>query len=220
VTRAPSCSATLNKVDPADLVDDVTTERQPSAPDLPGGPDAPDAPESPGTPSSPDGPDSAAQQNATDEEIVASIDAAVADAQGIARVLTDNNESIVSVDSIDYDAPTSTVQVAVTTDVTDPGLRDSVAFYVTDIMAFLWAANEPSRQADATIRPRLEVAVDEVLYGTPFDVMTAVADYTITQAEWLKIVTGGGAFLPALKQNVKIGGKTDGDKLLTTVALA
>ena len=57
--------------------------------------------------------------------------------------------------------------------------------------------NEPTRDADATIHPRLEVTVDDVIYGTPFDVMVDVADYTITEDEWLEIVTGNAAFQAA-----------------------
>ena len=81
----------------------------------------------------------------------------------------------------------------------DPGVRDAVAFFVTDVMAYLWMESEPTREADATIRPRLEVTVDDVIYGTPFDVMVEVADYAITQDEWLEIVTGNAAFEPAVK---------------------
>jgi hypothetical protein len=202
----------LNKVDPADLFDEAPSNSEPSSPGTPDAPNVPDAPDEPD------------QHNATDQAILASIDAAVADAQGIAGVLTENNPAIVSVDLIDYHAPTSTVKVSLRTDVTDPGLRDSVAFFVTDIMAFLWMESEPVREADATIRPRLEVDVDGVLYGTPFEVMTEVADYTITEAEWLEIVTGGGAFQPAFKFHVKdvakAGGKLSGYTLSAVAAVA
>jgi hypothetical protein len=203
----------LNKVDPADLFDEAPASGEPSSPGTPDTPNAPDAPDEPD------------QHNATDQAILASIDAAVADAQGIAGVLTENNPSIVSVDLIDYHAPTSTVQVSLRTDLTDPSLRDSVAFFVTDIMAFLWMKSEPIRAADANIRPRLEVDVDGVLYGTPFEVMTEVADYTITEREWLEIVTGGGAFQPAFKFHsskdvAKAGGKLSGYTLSAVAAVA
>ena len=97
-------------------------------------------------------------------------------------MLTENNSSITSVDLFGYDAPTSTVQVTVTTDAADPAARDGVAFFVTDVMAYLWVESEPhparpTRRSD----PRLEVTVDGVIYGTPFDVMVEVADYTITR---------------------------------------
>jgi hypothetical protein len=133
----------------------------------------------------------------TDQAIIDSIDAVVADIDGLGTVLTDNNDSIVSLDSIDYHAPTSTLQVAVTTDVADPASRDSVAFYVTDVIAYLWEQTAPTRQTDATIHPRLEVTVDDVLYGSAFDVMVQVADYTITENEWLEIVTGDAALKQA-----------------------
>ena len=118
-------------------------------------------------------------------------------------MLIENNESIQSVDLIAYDAPTSTVQVAVTTDAADPAARDGVAFFVTDVMAYLWEQSEPTRQTDATIHPRMEVTVDDVIYGSAFDVMVEVADYTITEGEWLEIVTGNAALKRAVEPALK-----------------
>ncbi len=173
----------LNKVDPDDLERDVPVADPPV--------DEPVVEEPPPT-SDPDdiGGD-------VDEAVLASIDSAVADSQGLSQVLIDNNASIASLDRLDYHAPTSTVQVQVTSNATDAAARDTIAFYVTDVMAYLWMENEPTRDADATIHPRLEVTVDDVLYGTPFDVMVDVADYTITEGEWLEIVTGNAAFQAA-----------------------
>ena len=118
-------------------------------------------------------------------------------------MLTENNESIRSLDQIAYHAPTSTVQVTVTTDATDPAARDGVAFFVTDVMAYLWEQAAPTRDTAATIHPRLEVTVDDVIYGSAFDLMVQVADYTITEGEWLEIVTGDAALKPLLKRALK-----------------
>jgi hypothetical protein len=176
----------LNKVDPADLAEE-----------------APDAAEPPA-------PQTAGQQTAADQAVVASIDTALADAEGLGRVLTENNPSIRSVDLIGYHAPTWTVQVTVSTDAVDAATRDGIAFYVTDVMAFLWAVSGPARAMDATLHPRLEVTVDGVIYGTPFDVMARVADYTITESEWLAIVTGNANAARAVKAPVKSVGKVGG----------
>jgi hypothetical protein len=185
----------INKVDPADLSIDVPAE--PSAPSRP-------QPPTPGEPEVPASTEPEPQEaGATDEAIIASIDSALADADGLTQVLTENHDSIRSIDRIGYHAPTSTVQVVVTTDRADAGDRDSIAFFVTDVMAFLWMEGEPSRQGDATIQPRLEVTVDGAIYGTPYLVMTEVADYTITQQEWLEIVTGTAQLQPAGKAVVK-----------------
>jgi hypothetical protein len=173
----------LNKVNPADLAADASTQDQSPAP-----------------------------QSGADQAVVASIDTAVADAQGLGRVLTDNNASIRSVEHIAYHSPTWTVQVEVTSDATDAAARDGIAFFVTDVMAFIWVAGGPARAIDATIHPRLEVTVDGVLYGTPFDVMARVADYTISEGEWLAIVTGADTVARAVKSGAKgatkVGGKT------------
>jgi hypothetical protein len=169
----------LNKVDPADLAADVPAGGDPPAPQT-------------GNP-----------QAAADQAVVASIDAAVADAEGLGRVLTDNNPSVRSVELIGYHAPTWTVQVTVTTDAVDAATRDGIAFYVTDVMAFLWAASGPARTMDATLHPRLEVTVDGVIYGTPYDVMSRVADYAISEGEWLAIVTGNANAARPVKAAVK-----------------
>jgi hypothetical protein len=193
----------INKVDPADL--SVGPPAEPSEPSPPQ-PPASTEPEAP-TSSEPEPPASTEPEpqeaGTTDEAIIASIDSALADADGLRQVLTENHDAISSVERIDYDAPTSTVQVVVTTDRADEGVRDSIAFFVTDVMAFLWMEGEPSRQGDATIQPRLEVTVDGEIYGTPYLVMTEVADYTITQQEWLEIVTGTAQLRPAGKAVVK-----------------
>jgi hypothetical protein len=175
----------LNKIDPAELGEDPT---RPLPPVAPGSPDS---------------------AGATDDAVLASIELAVSDAEGLGRVLTDNNSAIVSVDLIDYHSPTSTVQVTVTTDVADPNARDGVAFFVTDVMAFLWAENQPARASGLTVHPRLEVTVDGVIYGTPFEVMTQVADYAISEGEWLDIVTGNSALGKAVKTTKAIA-KIDG----------
>ena len=187
----------LNKVDPADLdqpADDVRAPEPPPVAETP--PTTAEAP-SPQPPSS-EPPSSEPAAN-TDQAILDSIEFAVSDSDELSSVLTDNNESIQSLDTLAYHAPTSTVQVTVTTDSADPAARDGVAFFVTDVMAYLWEQSQPTRQSDATIHPRLEVTVDEVIYGSAFDVMVQVADYTITEGEWLEIVTGDAALTRALQ---------------------
>ena len=176
----------LNKVDPADL------SGEPAA----GGEITPEPPPAPELPDHRQSPDRSIQQSATTRRSSPASTPPSPTPRDSASVLTENNPSITSLDLVAYDAPTSTVQVAVTTNATDPGVRDEVAFFVTDVMAYLWMESEPTRDADATIHPRLEVTVDGVIYGTPFDVMVEVADYTITQDEWLEIVTGNAAFGP------------------------
>jgi hypothetical protein len=185
----------LNKVDPADLGADSPNEGDVTP--VPAPPSS-DVPEPPGTPGSLE------PQSSTDEAIIASIDSAVADVEGLGRTLMENNASINSLDLVAFHEPTSTLQVSVTTDDAEPAARDDVAFFVTDVMAYLWEDSAPTREADATIRPRLEVTVDGALYGTPYEVMVEVADYTITADEWLEIVTGNAAFQPAVKREPKI----------------
>jgi hypothetical protein len=179
----------INKVDPAELEPVTPAQTEVVAPDSE---QAPTVPGSPDTPSEPEMP-APSPQNAADEQVLNTIDGAVTHGDELGGVLLGNNESIDSVEGVTYHAPTSTMQVSVTTSATDVGVRDTLAFYVTDVMAYLWERSEPFRDPEATIRPRLEVTVDGEVYGSAFDVMVGVADYTISQTEWIEIVTGGGA---------------------------
>jgi hypothetical protein len=191
----------LNKVDPADL--DPPAEQDVTAPEPPPVPETPTTTTETPSPEPP-----SSEPLTTDQAILDSIDFAVADADGLGDVLMGNNESIQSLDLLAYDAPTSTVQVAVTTDTTDPAARDGIAFFVTDVMAYLWEQSSPTRDSDATIHPRLEVTVDDVIYGSAFDVMVQVADYTITEGEWLEIVTGNAALQRAVQPASKPAAKS------------
>ena len=172
----------VNKVDPADLTTDAA---QPDT-TLPQPPE--DTTSATTVPSE--------SLDSTDEAILDSMDLAIASTDDLSTMMMEDSP-ITSVDLIAYHEPTSTLQVSVTTDATDAATRDSVAFYVTDVMAYLWEETEPTRQPDATIHPRLEVTVDDVIYGSAFDVMVDVADYAITEEEWLEIVTGDAAYRAA-----------------------
>ena len=132
------------------------------------------------------------------EAILASIDTAVADAQGLGQVLTENNASITSVDNIGYHADLD--RAGGRHDVrgrSGEPRRGRLLRHRRD--GLLVDGERADPRGRATIRPRLEVTVDGVLYGTPFDVMVDVADYAITEGEWLEIVTGNAAVAPARK---------------------
>lgn len=95
----------------------------------------------------------------------------------------------------------STLFVEVAGDGATPA--NEIAWVITDMLASAWERGGPVRAADVDRQPRLEIVVDGLLYGTPFDVMAAVADYEIGEAEWLEIVstaTAAGAVKPARVQ--------------------
>ncbi len=70
-------------------------------------------------------------------------------------------------------------------------MRNAIAFVVTDVASGLWAEGQPLRDSTATIRPRLEVTVDGTLYSSAYEMMTDIADGTMTYADWLEL-TGVG----------------------------
>jgi hypothetical protein len=49
----------------------------------------------------------------------------------------------------------------------------------------LWDRDSPFRVSGATIRPSLEITVDDVRYVSDFDLCVQVADQTIAMADWL-----------------------------------
>lgn len=130
-----------------------------------------------------------------DEAILAALEqATTGESAETTEVLVSYLPELQSVESYSFDAPTSTLQVRATSSTTDPARRSEMAWSITDTMAYLWEATTPLRDPGATIRPRLEVILDDEIYGTPYDVMVRVADYDIDFDEWLSITTGTNAY--------------------------
>ncbi len=150
-----------------------------------------DAPASPQVPTveEPQAPPAPGTLTTADEAVITSIENAIANGEGLATVLRQRSTEITDVSDLTFDETTGTLGIHVTTNVTSPDDRDTVAFAVTDTIAYLWEAGTPFRAEGATIQPRLEVFVDDTLYSTPYPVMVQVADYEIGYAEWLAIAT-------------------------------
>jgi hypothetical protein len=147
------------------------------------GPPAPGPPDAPADGLSP-----------LDTTAVEFVESATDDADGLESYLVSQEPAITSVVSMSFDPAVSTVQVEVTTTAPDEVTRHRLAYFVTDTMAYLWEAGRALREEGVTIQPRLEVIVDGVIYGAPYDVMVGVADYTILFDEWLAVTTGANAF--------------------------
>lgn len=113
---------------------------------------------------------------------------------GLASNLDEQFPEFTSLEDFSYDAPTLTMRVTVTSSAGTAPLRDSLAFAITDTLSGLWEVDSPLRADETSIHPRLEVTVDGEIYGTPYDVMTRVADFDISFNEWLNIVTGNAGF--------------------------
>lgn len=118
---------------------------------------------------------------------------------GLASVLDEQFPEFVSLEDLSYDAPTLTVRVTVTSSAGSAPVRDSLAFGITDTLSGLWEFGSPVRAEETSIHPRLEVTVDGEIYGTPYDIMTRVADFDISFDEWLNIVTGNAGFDTAVR---------------------
>ncbi len=130
-------------------------------------------------------------QSEVDALTLEQIEFATSPEAGLDAEILGANPAIESVDAIAFHAPTSTLQVTVTTGGSESqGVRDAIAFSVTDVMAYLWGEDEPLRDPTATLLPRLEVTVDEVVYGSSYDMMIGIADYTMPFIEWLELSTG------------------------------
>ncbi len=143
-----------------------------------------------------DPPQTPGVQSTADALILEQIEVAITPSTGLDTTILGANPDIESVDAMAFHAPTSTLQVTVTTSSDSQGVRDAIAFSVTDVMAYLWEEDEPLRDPAATLLARLEVTVDEVVYGSSYDMMIGVADYTMPFIEWLELSTGRGAVVP------------------------
>ena len=136
---------------------------------------------------------------ATGTASVSRADAAILDLLGsvtstdsrLPAMLMQANPDIVSVDTVSFFDATGTLEIGVTTTAADADVRNAIAFVVTDVASGLWAEGQPLRDSAATIRPRLEVTVDGTLYSSAYEMMTSIADGTMTYTDWLGL-TGVG----------------------------
>jgi len=147
------------------------------------------------TPATPAAPDTAVTPDApaaSPDDVVLDAIASVTgpDVGDLTQTLLDFNVELTSIDSITFDEPTGTLQVRATSSATTTAEHDWLGWRITDTMAFLWESSGPLRAEGVTLQPRLEVIVDDALYGTPFPVMIDVADYQIDFEGWLAITTG------------------------------
>jgi hypothetical protein len=158
-----------------------------------------------GTPTDPSTTPTTAGQSPTSDPDQAILDAVAqattTESSATTEVLLSYLGELASVDSYSYHEPTSTLQIRATSSTTDPARRDEMAWSITDTMAYLWETSMPLRDPNATIRPRLEVILDEEIYGTPYDVMVRIADYDIEFSEWLAITTGTNALTGDVTDN-------------------
>lgn len=157
-------------------------------------------------------PQTPAPQNDVDAAILVAVDDALRSVDEISETLREFNPEIASIDVFDFYSPTATLLVSVTTSAQSQGVRDEIAFSVTDLVAYLWEPEQPARDAAATIFPRLEVTIDGQLYGSSYDMMVGVADYTLSFLEWVELARGDAPAAPAGRLSeprvgIKGGGK-------------
>lgn len=127
---------------------------------------------------------------AADAAVLDLIGRAVAADSRLPAMLMQASPDIASVVQVSFFEPTATIEVIVATSAADAAVRDAVAFSTTAVLSGLWAADRPLRDPSASIRPRLEVTVDGTLYSSAFEMMTSIADGTMTYAEWIATTAG------------------------------
>jgi hypothetical protein len=92
------------------------------------------------------------------------------------------------VESADYswDAQSATVVLSATLSPTYTDSPDTAAWIIARDRAMdLWNRDSPFRAEGTTIRPSLDIAVDDVRYVSGFDLCVEVADQTIAMADWI-----------------------------------
>jgi hypothetical protein len=85
-----------------------------------------------------------------------------------------------------WDPETVTVTVSATLSPTYSAGVDTAAWIIARDRAMdLWDRQSPFRAAGATIRPGLEITVDDTRFVSDFDLAVRLADQTIAMTDWL-----------------------------------
>jgi hypothetical protein len=100
--------------------------------------------------------------------------------------LISGGDGIVESAEYSWDGQSATVVLEATLSPTYTNGLDTAAWIIARDRAMdLWDRDSPFRVSGATIRPSLEITVDDVRYVSDFDLCVQVADQTIAMADWL-----------------------------------
>jgi hypothetical protein len=122
-----------------------------------------------------------------DTELLAFGDSINADAQDFVDNLTAGDEDLIESASYSWDPATATVRLAVTFAPSYSYPIDTAAWiFARDRAMDLWNRDSPFRAEGATIRPSLEIVVNDARYVSDFNLCLRVADQTIAIEDWVR----------------------------------
>jgi hypothetical protein len=128
-----------------------------------------------------------AAPTAADTELLAFGDSINAGAQDFVDNLTAGDEDLIETAAYSWDPATATVRLAVTFAPSYSYPLDTAAWiFARDRAMDLWSRGGAFRAEDATIRPGLEIVVNDSRYVSDFDLCLRVADQTIAIDDWIR----------------------------------
>ena len=109
-----------------------------------------------------------------------------ADSAGLVANLVAGDDGIVETAEYWWDPQSATVVLSATLSPSYTNSPDTAAWIIARDRALdLWNRQSPFRAEGTTIRPSLDITVDEVRYVSEFDICVQIADQTIAMTDWI-----------------------------------
>jgi hypothetical protein len=122
-----------------------------------------------------------------DSELLAFGDSINADAQDFVDNLAAGDEDLIQSATYSWDPATATVLLDVTFAPSYSYPIDTAAWiFARDRAMDLWNRDSPFRAEGSTIRPSLEIVINDSRYVSDFNLCLRVADQTIAMADWVR----------------------------------
>ena len=127
-----------------------------------------------------------AQLSQADRDLLAYGDLINQDSEELVANLISGDDGVVESAEYSWDAATATVILSATLSPTYTNSLDTAAWIIARDRALdLWSRESPFRAEGISIRPSLEVTVNDVRYVSDFDLCVQVADQTIAMTDWV-----------------------------------
>ena len=127
-----------------------------------------------------------AQLSQADRDLLAYGDLINQDSEELVTNLISGDDGVVERAEYSWDPETATVKLSATLSPTYTNSLDTAAWIIARDRALdLWSRESPFRAEGISIRPSLEVTVDDVLFVSDYELCVQVADQTIAMTDWI-----------------------------------
>ena len=121
-----------------------------------------------------------------DQDLLAYGEQINAESEDLLANLTSGDDGVVEAAEYSWDAPSATVILSATLSPTYTNSPDTAAWIIARDRALdLWDRQSPFRADGTTIRPSLDITVDDIRYVSTFDLCVQVAEQTIAMTDWI-----------------------------------